>query len=338
MTTARTRPPGMVDVAALAGVSYQTVSRVVNGHPSVAIDTRQRVEAAIKQLNFRPNGAARALVTGRGTTICVFASSTTLYGYAGTLEGIEQAARLSGLTTMITVLDLNTPDEVAHAVRQVLTQPLAGVIVLTHDEIGNLALNLVPPSMFSVGVGGSGSATHPHAVLDERSGAAAATNHLLELGHRTVHHVAIPSETGVSQRAVGWSEALRAVGAEVPEALNASWLPRAGYDAGLQLGERGDVTTMLAGNDDLAVGVVRGIFDSGRRVPEDVSVIGFDDQPFTEFLRPALTTVRQSFPELGRTAVAMLREQFDLEVGSRQRVLLATELIVRESTAPPPST
>lgn len=228
----------MVDVAALAGVSYQTVSRVVNGHPSVALATRQRVEAAIEELKFRPNGAARALVTGRGTTIAVLASNTTLYGYAGTLDGIEQAARLSGLTAMITVLDQAAPDEVARAVSQVLTQPLAGVIALTHDEIGILALDLIPSSVSSVGVGGSGSATRAHAVLDERSGATEATRHLLELGHRTVDHVAIPNETEMSMRAVGWSEALRAAGAPMPDALGASWLPSSGYEAGLLLGQR----------------------------------------------------------------------------------------------------
>lgn len=333
MTSKRVRPPGMVDVAARAGVSYQTVSRVVNDHPSVASETRKRVKEAIEELKFRPNGAARALVTGRGTTIGVFASSTTLYGYAGTLEGIEQAARLLGLTPMITVLDQQARDEVARSVSQVLTQPLAGVIALTHDDIGVLALDRIPAWVSSVGVGGGGSATRPHAVLDSRSGAAEATRHLLELGHRTVHHLAIPVDKDVSRRAEGWSETLRAAGREVPVAIGASWRPRSGYEAGRRLGQRADVTAILAGNDELAVGLIRGLYESGRRVPEDVSVIGFDDQPFTEFLRPALTTVRQDFPELGRTAVALLQEQFDLQNSPRHGAILATRLVVRESTA-----
>ena len=325
----------MVEVAARAGVSYQTVSRVVNGHPSVALATRERVEAAIAELKFRPNGAARALVTGRGTTVAVLTSNTTLYGYAGSIEGIEQAARLAGLTTMITVLDQKDPDEVARTVGQVLAQPLAGVIALTHDGIGTSALDLVPPSVVGVGMGGNGSPTRPHAVLDERSGAGVATRHLLNLGHQTVQHVAIPHEKDESQRDRGWAETLRAAGREVPKAIDASWLPSSGYEAGRQLGLRPDVTAVLAGNDDLAVGLIRGLFDSGRRVPEDVSVIGFDDQPFTAFLRPALTTVRQNFPEMGRIAVALLREQFDGSRSPRQRAVLATELVLRESTAPP---
>jgi DNA-binding LacI/PurR family transcriptional regulator len=325
----------MAEVGARAGVSYQTVSRVVNGHPSVAIATRKRVEAAMAELEFRPNGAARALVTGRGTTVAVLTSNTTLYGYAGTIEGIEQAARLSGLTTTITVLDHEDPEKFARTIGQVLAQPLAGVVALTHDETGMLALDLVPPSVVSVGVGGSGSAHRPHAILDERGGAAAATRHLLDLGHRTVEHLAIPNQKDMSARERGWSEALRLAGREVPEAISASWLPSSGYEVGRRLGERTDVTAVLAGNDDLALGLIRGLFDSGRRVPEDVSVIGFDDQPFTAFLRPALSTVRQNFPDLGRTAVALLREQFEPGNERQRPTLLSTQLVLRESTAPP---
>ena len=326
----------MVKVAARAGVSYQTVSRVVNGHPSVSLATRQRVEAAIEELKFRPNGAARALVTGRGTTVAVFASNTTLYGYAGTLEGIEQAARQAGLTTMITVLDDQAPDEVERAVTQVLTQPLAGVVALTHDETGILALDAVPASVVSVGVGGRGAQHQVHAVLDERAGATAATRHLLDLGHESVEHLAIPTQ-GASPRTEGWRAALLADGRPVPTPIAASWLPGDGYAAGRALGERCDVTAVLAGNDDLAVGLIRGLFDAGRRVPEDVSVVGFDDQPFTAYLRPALTTVRQSFPALGRTAVELLNEHLESPHTARRSAVLATELVLRESTAPPPA-
>lgn len=326
----------MVEVGARAGVSYQTVSRVVNGHPSVSLATRKRVEAAIAELEFRPNGAARALATGRGTMVAVLTSNTTLYGYAGTIEGIEQAARLAGLTTTITVLDHRDPEEFARVVGQVLAQPLAGVVALTHDETGSLALDLVPPSVVSVGVGGSGngSAHRAHAILDEQGGAAVATQHLLDLGHRTVQHLAIPDQKGLSARERGWGEALREAGRDVPEAISASWLPGSGYVVGRRLGERADVTAVLAGNDDLAVGLIRGLFDAGRRVPEDVSVVGFDDQPFTAFLRPALTTVRQDFPELGRTAVALLREQFEPGNERQRPALLGTELVLRESSAP----
>lgn len=323
----------MVDVAAQAGVSYQTVSRVVNGHPSVAEETRRRVQAVIDNLQFRPNNAARALVTGRGTTIAVFAGNTTLFGYAGTLEGIEQAARASGLTVMITVLDQATPEEMRAAVIAATTQPLAGVICLTHDSAGRRALELVPRGLSAIGVGGVTGAGHACAVVAEREGASAATAHLLELGHQTVHHVAIPSEDGEATRARGWRETLQAVHRRVPAMVKATWLPRSGYEAGLLLGRRRGATAILAGNDDLAVGLIRGLFDSGLRVPEDVSVVGFDNQPFTEFTRPALTTVQQSFPDIGRAAVGLLQSRIADPTLAPETVSVPAPLVVRESTA-----
>jgi hypothetical protein len=240
VNSARARPPGMVEVGARAGVSYQTVSRVVNGHPSVAVATRKRVEAAIAELEFRPNGAARALATGRGTTVAVLTSNTSLYGYAGTIEGVEQAARSAGLTTTITVLDHKDPEEFARTVDQVLAQPLAGVVALTHDETGISALDLVPPTVVSVGVGGSGSVSRAQAILDERGGAEAATRHLLDLGHRTVEHLAIPDQKNASAREQGWREALRQAEREVPEVISASWLPSSGYEVGPRQADRRD--------------------------------------------------------------------------------------------------
>lgn len=331
----RSRPPAMIDVAALAGVSYQTVSRVVNRHPSVAQATRRRVQDAIAHLEYQPNGAARALVTGRGSTVAVFTGNTTLYGAAGMLEGIEDGATAAGLSVTITVLRDETAEAVARICRRVLAQPLAGTVSLTQDSVGRLALAAVPASVPSVGVGGSPVSERALAVVDERAGAAEATRHLLSLGHRTVHHVAIPHESRPGDRSTGWREALVQAGRRVPAVVQATWSARSGYDAGVVLARRRGVTAVLCGNDELAVGVVRALFDSGRRVPEDVSVVGFDDQPLAAFTRPALTTVRQDFPELGREAMTLLRLQIDGGTAVGTSVARA-ELVIRESTAPPP--
>lgn len=327
----------MIDVAALAGVSYQTVSRVVNDHPAVAEETRQRILSAIQELGYHPNSAARTLRTGRGSTIAVFASNTSLYGYAGIAEGVEEAARQAGLGVSITVLKADHPADIERIARQALTQPLAGVISLTHDAAGRAALDLVPDGVPAVGVGGSRAGSRPRALLDERAGAAEATRFLLDLGHRTVHHVRVPNEGGPGERSTGWAEALRAAHRRVPTAVQATWEARSGYEAGIALAERKGVTAVLCGNDELAIGVVRGLFDRGRRVPDDVSVVGFDDQPFAEFVRPALTTVRQRFPDLGRTAVGLLLAQAEDRTSDAVTSVAGTELVVRESTAPPPS-
>jgi DNA-binding LacI/PurR family transcriptional regulator len=327
----------MVDVAALAGVSYQTVSRVVNDHTyGVAEETRQRVLGAIQQLGYHPNRAARTLRTGRGSTIAVFASNTTLYGYTGIAEGVEEAARQAGLSVSITVLKGVRSADVEHIAQQTLTQPLAGVIALAHDAAGTQALSLVPDHLPAVAVGGSPDTRRPRAILDERAGATHATNYLLSLGHRTVHHVRVPNDDGASDRSTGWQDALRSARRRVPAVIQGTWEARSGYDAGIALAQRTGVSAVLCGNDELAMGLIRGLFDRGLRVPEDVSVIGFDDQPFAEFMRPALTTVRQRFPDLGRAAVKLLLAQMDGQAEDTMLSVASTELVVRESTAPPP--
>jgi DNA-binding LacI/PurR family transcriptional regulator len=148
--------------------------------------------------------------------------------------------------------------------------------------------------------------------------------------------VRVPNESGPSARSTGWAEALRAAHRRVPAAVQATWEARSGYAAGVVLAGRKGVTAVLCGNDELAIGVVRALHDHGLRVPEDVSVIGFDDQPFAEFMRPALTTVRQRFPDLGRTAVGLLLAQMEDRPEGAGTSTAGTELVVRESTAPPP--
>lgn len=328
----------MVDVAALAGVSYQTVSRVVNGHPSVAPDTRARVERAIAALGFRPNRTARTLITGEGISLAVVAGNTALFGFASMIEGIERQARSHGLGVMITLLEGFSDTSIERTVTHVLGQPLAGALVLMVDPRASRVCELLQKSTDVVAVGGYDGTGKARVWIDERAGAETATRYLLELGHRTVHHVAIPASSDRKQdRLAGWRAALTAEGRHVPRVEQADWTARSGYEAGLRLGGRSNVTAVLAGNDDLAIGVIRGLAERGRRVPDDVSVIGFDDQPIAEFVRPALTTVRQDFIGIGRQAVTLLlnsqSQAHDPDVQSRVR---PAELIIRESAAPPP--
>ncbi|GAB7190689.1 LacI family DNA-binding transcriptional regulator [Kineococcus sp. NUM-3379] len=333
----RSRPPSMTDVANLAGVSYQTVSRVVNSQGPVAESTRARVLAAIAELGYHPNSAARALVTGRGRTVAVLASNTALYGYAYALQGIEEAARDADLDVVITVLGSTSEAEVRATTARVLAQPLAGVISLTHDDAGTQALDAVPAGVTAIGVGGTGTGPgrRLYARLDEHGGAVAATRYLLELGHATVHHIALPNSE-VTDRGTGWLQVLREEGRAVPEPLQGTWHPESAYRRGAELAARPDVTAVLCGNDQLCVGLLRALTDAGRRVPEDVSVIGFDDEPWAGFLRPSLTTVRQDFAEIGRRSVALLLAQLAGR-GDTRSELVPTTLVVRESTAPPPA-
>jgi len=329
------KPPTIADVAQAAGVSVPTVSRVLTGSVPVGPKRRERVERAIEQLGYRPNAAARTLVSGRRSMIAVLAANTSLYGYARTVEGIEEAARAAGYMVVITVVETAAAEDVNTAIDMVLSHSVAGVIVLDFDESGHAALTALPPSVPVVvaAAAPSRSIALPRAYLADQQGARQATEYLLSLGHPTVHHIALPSSGRKSGRTAGWRAALQAAGVEPPQALSTSWsLPHA-YEMAKILAADPAVSAVLAGNDEVALAVLRALTEQGRRVPHDVSVIGFDDQPFASFVSPALTTVSQDFAELGRRSFALLGQAISGSEGPRT-ISIPTRLVIRESTAP----
>jgi DNA-binding LacI/PurR family transcriptional regulator len=329
--------PSIRDVAAAAGVSYQTVSRVLNDSPNVNPGTRQQVREIIERLGYRPNRAARALGSGRSSAVTVVIADTTLYGYASTLRGIEEAARLRGLAVGVRVVESDRPADVRHAVEYVSDPNAGGIVVVAFDSAGAGVLRALPPDVPAVAAteaGGLGDVPRSMIFLDEQQAAADATKHLLDLGHRTVHHVAIPSETGTSARQTGWRSALEALGAPVPAVVPAGWDVRSAYLAGRRLAADPDVTAILCGNDDTAMAVRRALYEAGRDVPGEVSIVGFDDVPGAAYWTPALTTVRMDFVALGRACLAALAAEL---AGAPQPAveLAAPSLVVRESTSPP---
>jgi len=332
------RPVSIRDVAAAAGVSYQTVSRVINEHPSVKDSTRELVLATIARLGFRPNRAARALAGGPIQAVTVLTAKTTLYGQRSAIQGIEEAARAADFAMGVRVIESEEPAVVADAVERAI-EPGGALIVVAFDRAGTRALAAVPPGVPLVGIVETPVADEgegkPWVWINDRQAAAEATGYLLGLGHRTVHYISIPPSTDADpQRLAGWRSALEQAGADAPEPLQAGWHPRSGYQAGRALAADPAVTAVLCGNDDLALGVIRAMHEAGRAIPGSVSVVGFDDTPLSAFYEPALTTVRLDFTELGRAAFAALTEQFGLVRSARSQP--RPELIVRESSGPPP--
>jgi len=319
------------DVARAAGVSYQTVSRVINDQAGVKPATRDSVRDWIDRLGFRPNQAARALARGHTRAVTVLTSNTTLYGYAATLQGIEEAARASGFSVGIRVLDSPEPADVKATVEREVDPAVGSVIVIAFDVAGVHALRSMPPGVALAAAVEASEATrrHPYPCVwvDDRTAAAEATKYLLGLGHQTVHYVAIPYLTQVSDRAAGWRTALREAGVRVPRAVRGGWTPQSGYEAGRKLAADERVTAVLCGNDDLALGVLRAMREAGRDVPSDVSVVGFDDAPQSEFYAPALTTVRLDFVGLGRDCFRLLHAQEEPSHATAR-------LIVRASAGP----
>jgi DNA-binding LacI/PurR family transcriptional regulator len=336
-----TRPAVMVDVARLAGVSHQTVSRVLNGHPSVRPDTKDRVLRAVSELGYRPNALARGLAKRRSRVLGVVSFDTILFGPASTLLGIERAARNAGYGVSIVTLERVDRTGVLAAVNGLADQAVDGIVIIAPQMSAAAALHSLPVGMPAVAVEAGVDGPIPTVAVDQIAGAQLAVRHLLELGHRTVWHIAGPTDwLEARDRIEGWRLALEAAGRRVPPIISGDWSAQSGFSAGAALAGRPDVTAVFAGNDQMALGLLRALYERGCRVPEEISVVGFDDIPEAEYLLPPLTTIRQDFDEVGRRSMATLLQLID---GPDHRPFppaappVAPSLVLRRSTGPPPA-
>lgn len=327
------RVPVLADVALLAGVSQQTVSRVVRGSPSVARRTRERVEAAIAELGYRPNVAARTLVTRRSHRIGVIAADASLYGAAVTLSGIQQACRDAGYAVSLVVLSDLEAASIQRALEELRAQYVDGAIAVVPQDASQDALreaDIAFPYVLAPGLDGAGAAD---AYWAEVAAARAATDHLLDLGHATVHHVAGPGDWAESRaRSTGWRTALVERLRFVPRPVRGDWSAASGYAAVGEL-PLDSVTALFVANDHMALGVLSALAARGLRVPDDVSVVGYDDVPDASFYAPPLTTVHQDFAEIGRRCVQVLLGRLHDRVVEPGPV--SPRLVVRDSTAAP---
>jgi DNA-binding LacI/PurR family transcriptional regulator len=349
------RGPSLADVAALAGVSTQTVSRVSMGLDNVRPTTRDRVLAAMAELGYAPNTAARALRYGSFRTIGMIAHRLARTGESRTVEAVVEAARDEGYTVTLIDVDSPTSDVVSAAATRLSHQAIDGLVIIRAETATPHTL-VLPPRLPVVVSDSRFVGHHPAVGADQAGGARSATQHLLDLGHRTVHHVAGPADSAPAQvRAEAWRATLGAAGSPVPEVVEGDWSAGSGYDAGRRLAADPDVTAVFCANDEMAAGVLRALHEAGRAVPQEVSVVGFDDILLAEYLWPPLTTVVQDFDEIGRRLVHRLLQQVEAGRGaSAGEVSLAetspaeatgdeddlhevvpVELKIRQSTAPP---
>ncbi|MDS1269678.1 LacI family DNA-binding transcriptional regulator [Lipingzhangella sp. LS1_29] len=338
MVQAEARPPVMADVARVAGVSHQTVSRVLNGHPNVRPDTQARVQAAIEELGYQRNSSARALVTRRSGVLGVVAFGTNLYGPASTLASIEHAAREAGYFVSMVSLRTITPQTVHEAVEFLGQQAVEGFIVIAPQRSAVDSLAQLPTSLPIVVVEGGDAPGHTVVCVDQAGGAAAATRHLLEMGHTTVWHIAGPADWLEAEgRVAGWRTALAERGVTPPPLLRGDWSPRSGYHAARQLVERGidQVSAVFVGNDQMALGVLRAFDEAKIDVPEDVSLVGFDDVPEAAYFSPPLTTVWQDFSAVGRRSIQLLLDHLAASEPNAQQVTVPTQLVQRSSVGVP---
>ncbi len=332
------RRPASTDVARLAGVSQKTVSWVMNDEPLVSVDVRRRVIAAASELGYRPNSAARALMSGRTRRIGFVSLGTALHGPVATLVATERAARGLGYSVGVTTTDEGA-NGIVEAVEAVLREGAEGIVITEPIDIGTIELRVeVPVLVFGYMPG----LEAPHVISMLKSGdrnAAECTDYLFSLGHETVHHVAGPANWHASrERLEGWRRSVRARNAHEPTPLQGDWSAASGYQAGRRLAEDPSLTAVFVANDDMAVGVIRALAEAGRSVPGDVSIIGFDDVPIGAFVSPSLTTFRYPF-EAGasRGVDALIHAIEHPEQPPRTIEDPRGELVIRESTAPPSS-
>lgn len=341
------RAPGVREVATAAGVSRQTVSRVLNDHPSIRPGTRERVLAAMAELNFRPNQAARMLTTARSRMIGVLAASaSSLFGPASSVDAVEQAARDAGYFVTVAHAASVEPAELGAAIDHLGAQSVEGIIVIAPQRAVQEAMAAFPLEVPSVTLHGAGIAGDNGVFVDQVEGARLATRHLIERGHTRVAHLSGPGDWSEARaRREGFVAELAAAGLEPVISREGDWTAASGAEIGAELltgGRAGGVvetaanlvagapTAVFSSNDQMALGVLHAARQLGLRVPKDLAVVGFDDIPEAAYFAPPLTTVHQDFAELGRRCVARLVALIEgRDLGFAEPV--APVLVVRDS-------
>ncbi|GAA2079033.1 LacI family DNA-binding transcriptional regulator [Pseudolysinimonas kribbensis] len=335
MEAESTRPASIRDVAARAGVSRQTVSRVLNGLPGMTDATAERVRKVIDELDYRPNRAARILASSRHRTIGLITTAATMFGPASIKEAIERAARAQGYAiTAVTVLS-EAEDEIAEALDELMVHGVDGMIVIAPQErtwpliqrrLGG------KPSLTLQWQGGPANTV----ALEQREGALLAVRHLIGLGHRRILHLAGPLHWAeVEQRVEGYRQALDEAGLEQLPVEHGDWSADSGYAIGLRVLPARDATAVFVSNDQMAIGLLHAAHELGMDVPRELSVVGFDDIPEARHATPPLTSVRQEFAALGDAAITRIVALIEGRPAPAGEITDQTTLHVRESTAPP---
>lgn len=321
------------DVARISGVSHQTVSRVINQHPNVSLATRERVLAVVEKLGYQPNRAARRLVTGKSNSIGLVSYGTTYYGPAQMLSSIETVLRQKALALATANISTMSLTELKQAIYYLKSQQVDGLILISPLLIDLDGITELCSPLPFVTVDVTARVDFPSVAIDQHYGAKLATKHLLELGHSQIGHISGPLNwTDAQLRYQGWLDSLdKAALSESPH-IESDWTAQGGYTACKKLlKDSQGFSALFVGNDQMALGAMHAVHEQGLRVPQDISIVGFDDIPEAAFFHPPLSTIRQNFPELGRQSVAYL-----LELLAKTKPLKASplnpDLIIRQST------
>lgn len=326
------RNPTIEDVAHLAGVSTATVSRALNGGP-VASATLARVAQAVSQLSFQRNAHAQSLASGRSRTVGVIVPDVAGPLYAQMARGVEDVLDPLGMQFFL-LTDNRTPEAGRRVLHSLLERRVDGLILIGNLLPSSELEKLLKSAPATVTIEREGDPTPFDAIdLDNHGGALRATRYLIERGHTSIAHVRGNRRAG-SERFAGYRAALAEAGLSEGPVIEADFTEESGYRAGLAIVGNPEVTGVFCGNDRIALGLMRAAAEAGVRVGHDLSVVGFDDLPFSPYLNPPLTTIRQNARDLGQRGAEHLIRMLDNQAGPA-RTIVATELVVRDSVAEP---
>jgi DNA-binding LacI/PurR family transcriptional regulator len=329
-----TKKANIYDVAKLAGVSHQTVSRVLNDHPSLKPETREKVEKAITELKYRPNQAARQLVTSRSKMIGILIAGTELYGPWAILNAMEREARKEGYSVISISVLPESPESWNEGIEQLRNLDIDGVITIALPNEIVKAVEKALTTATIVIVDTEPSKKFDAVNIENFEGGKLATQHLIDLGHKSITHITGPADGYEGQRRRdGYIDAMKASKLK-NDIVEGDWSISTGYAIGNEIAQRTTLpTAIFASNDHLALGVIKALKENQIRIPGDISIVGFDNIPESAYFSPALTTVRQDFDELGQMAINRMLIQLK-ENSKPESFTIAPELIIRESTQP----
>jgi DNA-binding LacI/PurR family transcriptional regulator len=310
---------------------------VLNNHPSIRETTKARVTQVMEDVQYRPNRAARMLVTRHSRTIGILSASNAQYGPASAMAAIEGAAREAGYYVNTANLVSVDPESISGALGHLMEQAIEGLVVIApqarvFDEIARMSIDVPYVSLQS-----SGQAEHRALAVDQIAGARMATRHLVELGHREIIHLAGPQDwIEAEARMRGFLDEVDSAELSTNPPVLGDWTAEFGYRAGRELLRTREFSAVFAANDTMALGLLHAFRDAGLDIPRDMSVVGFDDIPEAQHFWPPLTTIRQDYAELGRRAVEVLLGEVRGDEPVAERVQIMPELVIRGSTGRAP--
>lgn len=327
------------DIAELSGVSYQTVSRVLNGMRHVSPATREKVQAVMQQVGFRPNMTARQLASQRSTTVGLVTFATRFYGPAQILANCEQASKEMGLSFMFSgIVDQSTPG-IRRAVNELCAHQVCGILLHLPLRIDLRDLQDVCRNVPIVAVDSNLGFKCPAICIDQELGSRIATQHLVQLGHKKIAYLQGPAFWRAAElRFEGWLKELKAAGLNPGPVITGDWTAESGFEMTQKLVAQhwGEYSALVVANDQMALGAIRAFEEGGIQIPRAISVVGFDDIPEAGFFRPPLSTIKQDFAALASLSVKCLMNEVSPGQTIRLRTIQPT-FVGRESTATPAS-